>query len=313
MSKPKIKTLHINDLKKLEEEFYERYNPDYWLYKINFLKNAHDNYDNIQESLINGLEGVIGGIDEDDYKRMMRTELHFLYFQMIETLFELIFAVSKFDRSLLWLALSFSDKRYTIFHSDCYNKIKSFSNSTLIEPDLDSFKEYEINGKTIKIPLLKWIFYGTYSLEMSDDEWKINLDNIHYLLKKFARDFTDREQYNAYKHSLRFHNTPFFFGIAPQGSSNFRGQKTDDSVIYLKTKQIKDDSNSLTVRKCVKPFEFEKDYNLCMFIWRMISNIIKTRMPPIPKTTSIPLLSGFLDFKFEDIEYNSFIEYSDRV
>ena len=101
----KDKQFIVNDLNSLQKEFYKTYDPDYWLYKIGFLKNCHDNFDGIKKTLSDKLNEIV----DEDYKKMIRTEMHFLYFQMVETLFEIIFAISKHDGRNLWLALTISN------------------------------------------------------------------------------------------------------------------------------------------------------------------------------------------------------------
>ena len=301
--------LYVNDPDKLEKDFYEKYDPDYWLYKIYLLKNSHDDYDKMKEILTGDLVDVI----HENYKRMIRTELHFLYFQMIETLFELIFALSKFTRQEIWLALTFSNKRNSPYYYDCYGNIRDLSNDKLKDPDL--WAPVKIGGASgnIEIPLLRWIFYDTFNIpEMSKEDWKINLDNIYYFLRKFAKDFSDRDEYNAYKHSLRFFNTQYAFGFALQGSSNFVGRRTDNSIVYLEAEKINNDSYSL--KECSKAFDFKTDYNRCILIYDLISNIIITRKAMIckPPLSSAVLTQSamFHKHKKEDFEYKSFFKTS---
>ncbi len=51
---------------------------------------------------------------------------------------------------------------------------------------------------------------------------KTNLDVIKNALVLFAKDFSDRDDYNAYKQSLRLYQTPVRVGIAPEGSGNYQ-------------------------------------------------------------------------------------------
>jgi len=98
----KDKQFSVADLDSLQKEFYKTYDPDYWLYKITLLKNCHDNFDQIKDVLKKELADVV----DDDYRRVLRTEMHFMYFQMVETLFEIMFTISKHDNRNLWLALT---------------------------------------------------------------------------------------------------------------------------------------------------------------------------------------------------------------
>jgi len=273
--KKKLKTFTVNDLDGLQKEFYRSYDPDYWLYRIHLLKNCHDNFDNIKSTLTKKIEEVMG----DDYKRMLRTELHFLYFQMIETLFEIIFAISEHDNRDLWVALTFSNDRSTYYYSDAYKKIAGLKEYS----DIFTRKiRVELKDKKIEIPLLRWILYFIYPTKLGDEEWKENLKNIRKLLLIFARDFTNRGEYNAYKHSLRFYNTSFDMAIGMSGSKKMHPLGSSmDCVVFLEEYKKKNSSGRIVgtgqVARTNKPFDFERDYDLCILIYGMLKNIICTR------------------------------------
>lgn len=274
MSKRRKKFV-INDIDNLQKEFFRTYDPDYWLCKIVLLKNSNDNYSKIYKNLKTDLPEI----NDELFKRMTRTEMHFLYFQMIESLFEIIFAIIEHNNRDLWLALTFSNDKKTEYYSNCYNKIKDFAEGSYIE-----FKNYffslnniTLQNKEIEMPLLRWIFYFNYQFEMSEKKWKINLDNIFYFLRKFAKDFSDRGEYNAYKHSLRFYNAPSNFFISTEGSEErILLGASEDSIIYLEEMKT-DNKYSKKIARTVKPFDFEADARCCYIIYELIRNIIFTR------------------------------------
>jgi len=270
-----MKTFTVNDLDNLQKEFYRMYDPDYWLYRIMLLKNSHDDFDQLKSSLTKNTEETIG----KDFQRVIRTELHFLYFQMVETLFEIIFAVSRHDNKDLWVALTFSNDRNTPFYSETYREIAGLNDFSKIFTEKIKI---EIDGKTIEIPLLRWIFYFIYPTKLKDDEWKKNLENIKKLLLIFARDFTDRGEYNAYKHSLRFYNTPFSMAIGLTGSNKMHSLgSSEDCITFLEEQKKKNESGEMMstgrILRTQKPFDFQRDYDLCILIYAMIKNIVCTR------------------------------------
>jgi len=284
----KNKQFIVNDLDSLQKEFYKTHDPDYWLYKISLLKNCHDNFDSIKDTLNDNLSGVV----DDDYKRALRTEMHFLYFQMVETLFEIIFAVSKHDNRNLWLALTFSNWK------DNYNEIVKLSETSYL---FTSKIKTTISKNEIEIPLLRWIFYFVYPSKMTEDEWKNNLDKIKRLLLLFAKDFSDRGEYNAYKHSLRFYNSSFAMSIGLTGSQQMHTiGASNDSITYLE-EQRKEQKGTGRILRTTKPFDFERDCNCCLVIYSMIKNIISTR-----KYSILTELHGkSFDFStFSDIDIN---------
>jgi hypothetical protein len=258
--------LSINDRDSLQKEFYRDFDLDYWLYKIVLLKNTHDNFNLLSTSL----EKQIDQFSSDDCKRMIRTEMHFLYFQMVESLFEIIFAVMEKDNRDLWITLSFSNWRSN------YEKISNLTDSS--ELFIRNIRKVDENNE---LPLLQWIFYFIYKTRMTPDEQEINLQKIQSILLIFARDFSDREEYNAYKHSLRFYNKSFGLSIGLSGSKNVYSLGTSkDSITFLE-KQKKDIGGTKketgNIMRTTKPFDFDRDFRCCLIIDSMIKNIIETR------------------------------------
>jgi len=203
----------------------------------------------------------------------MRTEIHFLYFQMIETLFEIIFAVSESDNRDLWVALTFSDFRNN------YKKVAELNDHS--EIFVEKMKA-EIEGKQMEILALRWIFYFIYPSKLTDEEWNKNLENIKLLLLSFARDFSDRGEYNAYKHSLRFYNSSFSMAIGLTGSKQMHSLgSSEDCITFLEEQKKKDSDGKLQatgqIMRTQKPFDFQRDYERCILIYAMIKNIIYTR------------------------------------
>jgi hypothetical protein len=198
---------------------------------------------------------------------------------MVETLFEIIFAVSRHDNKDLWVALTFSNDRNTPFYSETYREIAGLNDFSKIFTEKIKI---EIDGKRIEIPLLRWIFYFIYPTKLKDDEWKKNLENIKKLLLIFARDFTDRGEYNAYKHSLRFYNAPFSMAIGLTGSNKMHSLgSSEDCITFLEEQKKKNESGEMMstgrILRTQKPFDFQRDYDLCILIYAMIKNIIYTR------------------------------------
>ncbi|MFA5127131.1 MAG: hypothetical protein WC465_04030 [Patescibacteria group bacterium] len=287
-----MKTFTVNDIDSLQKEFYQMYDPDYWLYRIMLLKNSHDDFDQLKSSLTKNTEKTI----DKDFRRVMRTEMHFLYFQMIETLFEIIFAVSESDNRDLWLALTFSDFRNN------YKKIAELNDRS--EIFIERIKT-EVDGKQTEVPALRWIFYFIYPSKLSDGDWIKNLENIKRLLLTFARDFSDRGEYNAYKHSLRFYNSPFSMAIGITGSKQTHSLGSSEDCITFLEEQKKIDSDGKLqatgqIMRTQKPFDFQRDYERCILIYAMIKNIIYTR-----KYTILNELHGqnFAMANFVDLDF----------
>ncbi|MBN1483784.1 MAG: hypothetical protein JXA37_03605 [Chloroflexia bacterium] len=240
-------------------KFYRLYQVDYWQYKLALLNSAIHNYESAKELI----QHDFADIDDRDYTRMLRAELHFTYFQMVETLFEMVFALEKQDDLNLWYHLSFSKWR------ENYSRIQDIAGHKV------GFlrEEVELN-QDVKIPLIQYIFCFRYSLNLSSAEMQRNLQVIQQALILFARDFSDRNDYNAYKHSLRLFHSSQTITIRPSGSGPEKSQVlgyAEDALTYLE-KDPKGD-----IRQTAKAFDPERDFRMAIFCQRLISNIICTR------------------------------------
>ncbi|MDD5208946.1 MAG: hypothetical protein PHV36_06145 [Elusimicrobiales bacterium] len=266
-----MENISIRDLAGLQQEFYRAYNPDYWLCKMQLFKNCHDNFESLKGTLKKDID-----TDDAHYMRVIRTEMHFLYFQMIEALFEITFAIAEHDNRNLWLSLTISNWK------DNYQKISHFSESDIFTRTTSA----TINGDKTIIPLLRWVFYFHCHSRMTDTEWETNLANIKRLLLVFAKDFSNRDEYNAYKHSLRFYSAPFSITMWRDNKPSMIIQNdSKDSITYLK-KQKRPDSDSQAkdrLTSITKSFNFERDYHCCLLIYELISNVINTRKHAILK------------------------------
>jgi len=297
-----IKKFTVRDLNIIQQEFYKSYDLEYWFNKIELLFNVHENFNKIEKNINLFYENK----NVENLKRMLRTEIHFTYFQMIETLFEIIFAISEHNNKYLWLALTFSNDRKTDFYSNAYTKINKFSKGTLHKPDFGKLVKVELANKEImEIPLLRWIYYFIFPTDMTPRQWVDNLERIEQLLRVFAKDFSDRGEYNAYKHSGRYYSSKFSLNIGLKGKKkNYNLGHSEDAVVYI-DEEIKKDENGKFKKtgrlwKVVKPFDYLRDYKCCEIINYMIKTIISTR-----KYTILPELHGkdFNMYKFYQCEF----------
>lgn len=256
-------------------KFFKLYQVDYWLYKQSMLKGYLDSYDELKEDF----QRLVKKVDDVDYINMLKLEIHFTYFQMIEALFELIFAVEtayeKKDDQSLWFYLSFSDWRKNL------RRIENISNRN--ESIL-----YKQVGKDNQRSFLQYIFQFIYDPVLDPALNEKQIDNMRSSLIIFAKDFSDRNEYNAYKHSLRLYHSPMKMAIAREGTTNFEilGQ-TDNAISFLEK-----DKDGI-IYETSKGFDPERDYNMSLLIDILIKNIINTRR------------SYYLN---EDMPYYSFVE-----
>jgi hypothetical protein len=254
-------------------EFYKNYQVDYWNYKIGILKNSLDNFDEVKETFYKNLQDTI----DKDCILMIKTDLHFIYFQIIEALFELIFALEKMDERNLWYYLSFPE----INHYDRIKKIAEGDVSFLSKPI--KFTNTQTN-KPISIPFLDYVFYHLRLVKLTEKEREQNFKVVEEFLKIFAKDFSDRCEYNAYKHALRFFYSKPGIRIESHDKKLSAELKSKDGFTYLEKKKDEEKKNELIISKTVKAFDSDRDVKMSATCAQLISNIILTRRSYYYKT-----------------------------
>jgi hypothetical protein len=198
---------------------------------------------------------------------MLKTDIHYLYFQMVEALFELIFALQKKDDPNLWYYLSFADKNnYKKISDIATSKSKILENEiTLLNPK---------NKSTMRISFLRYIFFHLLDLEKMGIHEEDNIKVIKELLKIFANDFSDKKEYNAFKHSLRMtyeKPSPMFKTSDGKNTLEFDG---DNAFNYLEKYE---DKNKIRISQVTKCFFPKLDFLLCKYCYWLINNIIVIR------------------------------------
>lgn len=240
-------------------EFYKYYPIDHWIYKANMLKNIIDNFNSLKNAILKDLGDVI----EEDCIKMLKAEIHFTLFQMIETLFELIFALEKRDDKKLWLYLSLSYRAPKVK----YKRIEKISKGEI------EFLENQIklpSGK--EIPLIHYIFYFGLE-ELPIKEINKNFEKIKQILVIFAETFTDRIEYNAYKHSLKFFQTSMGIEFGELKKSEMipiHRFSSDNTFAFLY-------NDKGLIKKIFKSFDYEIDFEKIKICHCLISNIINSR------------------------------------
>lgn len=264
-------------------DFYKNYNLDYWPSKIALLKNCYEHFDKVKEFIYEELNDP----DDEKFLLMLRTDLHYLYFQMVEALFELIFAIQKRDDTNLWYYLSFSDKNN-------YKKIAEIasSKSNIFE---EKIKLMNPNDKsTIDISFLRYVFFHILDLEKMGIPEEENMKVIKRLLIIFATDFSDRNEYNAFKHSLRMtYDKPSSMIKTIDGNHTFVFEG-ENAFNYLEKYEDKNKIGLSLITKCFFP---KLDLLLCKYCSWLINNIIVIR-----KNNFFKMSEPFLTFDKIDLK-----------
>jgi hypothetical protein len=171
--------------------FFSQFQVNYFDYKQSSLEYLLSNFPKV------GVENQILDYKEKDYINAIRCDIRQTFFQAIETVFEVFFALMPDKKGRINQRII---ERITL--SDLpYNKINKLIE---YEDSLDFLDlEMEYSNK-IPVKLGEFIFYfGLHDQEKFKNDIKESLESIKYALRILAGEFSDRREYNSYKHGLR--------------------------------------------------------------------------------------------------------------
>jgi len=279
--KPPIKwlPLAVRDPEQLAAEFYGGYDYGRWNLRAQLLMSLHISYDKL------AADGVFTTDELKNKSRflaMVHSEMHFLYFQMTEALFNMVFALAQHDERDLWLALAFSGDRHTSYYQETNRLITGFRDNQLSKPNLWEKRSVGTGLDRTEMPLIRYLFYAGYPLNLTPVQWNSNLLNIDRLLHIFATDFCDRAEYNAYKHSLGHIHMAQKFALGPEGGPMHTLGESADTTLYLE-RASKPETSPESGRsywqafRTTKFIDFERDHLCCSAIHQMIANMIVCR------------------------------------
>ena len=242
--------------------FYREYAYQHWLYKMTVLYNLIKNFQTSNLNLVYEEDELHGPTPDAEYLAFLKLELHFLYFQMIEALFKLIESVIC-NNGNFWETYTSSLKQDKAL-SDTISKLAGD------ESLLEEFKK-NVSFAGNNTSLLQYIFYYTSKCEITEELEAESLNNICKLIHRFAIDYSDQMEYQAYKHGLRLYHT--------HASMTLRNEKTGISHPVLDNSEMlvffKNGKTGLM--KINRTFSFEHDYKKCQIVYELIKNIMLSR------------------------------------
>jgi len=259
-----------DDLKKMiynPRSFYINYQKDYHLIKATYLNNLFESLNDDKEI---SFWGNLELERKEEVKRVLKSDLRQTYFHSIETFFELFFALNPKGKE------SFDDEYvlYLLANSnwqDTYKKIKIIAEN---ENSLDYLNE-EITFLNQKVSIGHFLFYaGIFQNDKFPkelfDEINDSIEAIKFGIHIIAKDFIDREEYNAYKHGLRL--IPSFKKVMFVSKKDFKVKiewdLSDSMSFYSKSKKPEE------LIYVTKVFDFERDYQMTCFCSHMIHHMI---------------------------------------
>ncbi|MFX1258160.1 MAG: tetratricopeptide repeat protein [Promethearchaeota archaeon] len=278
------------------KDFYKSYFLSYWEVKIETLKYQINNFEEFNKSIVDKEE--FSEIQNLDLKlrSVINFDIHSLLFQITEALFSTMFALENFDDEYLWFNLSFpkdsSERSFAV-----YDKISKFQNYYWVE-------QYLIDIKLVgdqEIPLWEYLFYFHVNLDNYKVDINRNRDNILKLLHKLASIFSDRNDFNAYKHSLRCYPSSLKLTFISERSQKVIDQKFSKYGINFLTKsEINENDESINLT--YKSFSPTEDLYHIEKAFHLLSNIIETRRAYYHDIQNFKLyfFEDFKEFFFED-------------
>ena len=244
--------------------YYKNYFLDYWEIKYYFLKNEITNYKSQKDLL--SIPNY-----KSKFLSMLKFDLHFMKFQLIETLFNFIFALENKDDKDLFFRLAFPEEKSQRSFA-AYDKISGLNDMM----NIDSYfkKEVQVNGYTI--PLWQYLFFFNIDNSEIQDNFELIEENIISLLFQLASTFSDREDYSSYKHSLRCYSSSLTLSIRPRGTDEFipLGEAKDGMNYLTKTEREGD----TIVNRTFKAFSIEEDSYYIERAIELLKNIVNTRI-----------------------------------
>jgi hypothetical protein len=233
---------------RIRKDFYESYDVEYWITRGRMLHLLIVRND-IRRAVIDALDHFD---KEETIVNRFKTDLHFLTFHSVESLFALIFATVKFwDCPWIWLT-SYTTSEF----NDLLHKVA--------EDGLNSL------GVDAKI-----LFYNPPPTE-TDDRIQRSSSLIEKYLKAIAREFTERGEYNSFKHGLRTmrtHASEITLSTEPGGKPLWSAEAL--VTTYLELQALKGKSNQRKVSSVTKAIDFERSFRILEFNTHLMTNLIR--------------------------------------
>ena len=239
--------------------FYISFLADYFILRATTYKSIIEN-DDLAEVI---LSKSPNGLNKENYIKSLKASLRQNYFHSIETLFEIMFAI---EMGLDKKSDPAQDEliQYHLTHSSKKNlkRIEPLGKEENTAPNfLDREYIFVIDGEQKTFPLLQYLFYYIISPidsganNATDEELQESLSAIRLSIQHLAKDFTDRTEYNSYKH--RFRLMPIF--------------GDDDTMMFMTP--TPDNVLEFTTRV----FDVERDYKMTRLVSDLIQAIIHAR------------------------------------
>jgi hypothetical protein len=254
--------------------FYDSFLVNYFDYKATYLKFALNNY---KEFL---LEKSILQYSDREFLLTIKSDIRQTLFQAIETVFEILFALAPdqdgytADKDIL-KTLSKGE-----FH---YRKIDQIAED---KNELNFLDGDILLTDQNKVSILQYIFFfGLHKTDDIQEKIKTSLEAVKDGLFILAQEFSNRSEYNCYKHGLRIIPALHFFKLMRvDNNEKIVNWDLTDSMTYYQEDEKENKMEFIT-----KVFDTERDFNLLRLCSDLLWNMIKIRdlaFNKLPKSSS---------------------------
>lgn len=257
------------------KNFYNSYLKEYHEVRAIYLKNILSKTSEIN-SIIKDNELESQGVKiplTNNTKFIIQADLRQNYFHSIESFFEFFFAFLPKkgkvpDNRNILRSLVKSN------WSQNYKKIEYIANGKLKLNLLDEMIDFFDNNVSVG----HYLFYaGTFSKEKFNEDYqnavKKSVESIKKIIKILAVDFSKRDEYNAYKHTMRVFPSFNSFHIL---NANTLKEEINFDLSNSASYQIYNDKENETIVK-TKLFDPERDFKMTRICSRLIYNMIELR------------------------------------
>jgi hypothetical protein len=252
--------LGLAQLNPFAKEFFGAYLVDHFLFKFKIL----DTLVNGEKSLRDGILAGVGQVDDKKLMSSLRLEIRATLYQAIETLFELLFSLEpragRIDNRHLWYLLTDSKR------GDSYERI-----ADIAKGKIEFLNRVVVAGNGLECPYWRYVFFFNQSSSEAETDIVASGLAIKDLLIILAKEFSVREEYNAYKHGLRI--MPMFNSFVFQDPTTKAAILTADMSTHMTFLSLEE--QTVVVRST--PMDTQRDLRLGHVCWALISNIIETR------------------------------------
>lgn len=242
--------------------FYNGFQTEYFSYKTDLIMKA------LNDETIHKVMNSSDSFDEEKYIRTLKSDLRQTTFHAIETFFELFFAfipskTEEFSENII----------QRITHSSLpYERIRKIADETI---SLDSLLDEKVTDeKNIETTIANNIFFfGLNDREEFVNNIDVSVKKIKNYIIDLAQEFSDRKEYNSYKHGLRIISR--LQGMSIKNLSREMEKieiDLSDSVSFYSY----DKKNKRTSYR-TKVFDSERDNSIIGLCSALIWNMIKLR------------------------------------